>query len=133
MTPAHIQALHAYAETAELCALVLGALFIAQYTLYSPWWRDPIGRTVVAMDLAIFFAIVPLVVQTFFRVDLHAQVFLSWFDVSCVMCVPLILAWRMLVWHRITSKIAGEDRLLAVIRKIRTRNRAAGRTTRHEH
>lgn len=82
-----------------ISALVFGFLFVVQYTAYSPWWRDPIGRTVVAMDLAIFCALLPLVLGTFFHFTYREELTVAWISIGALGAVSVIEAWRMVVWY----------------------------------
>jgi hypothetical protein len=81
-------------------ATALTLLFVIQYTLSSPWWRDQVGRTVVMKDVCLLALLVPssvLMVWPHALTPLQAE----WIGVSSIGGVAIAMAWRMAVWYRI--------------------------------
>lgn len=95
---------HFYAELAEIAALVMLLLADVQWSVYQPWWRDSIGRNFVAKDAALFLTLLFVVIGTFIPLTLREQEWLGWLDITFVAAIPVILAWRMVVWHRIEQE-----------------------------
>ncbi len=114
--------IHYYAEVSEIAATFMVLAFVVQWTYYSPWWKDPVGRTFVYKDVALFLALAPLVVNTFFHFTLLELKWLQWFDVSAIALIPVILGWRMIVWHRI-NKGRRNEHVQEWIRLLLRRNR----------
>lgn len=88
-------------RSVEIAALVLAVLFVAQYTWYSPWWRDPIGRTVVAEAVAVFLSLAPGLFESYFTLTTTEYVVMLWFNFAFIALIPAIFAWRILVWHKL--------------------------------
>lgn len=89
---------HYYAEAAEIAALVMLLLADIQWSVYQPWWLDPIGRNFVAKDVALFLTLLFVVIGTFIPLTLAEQEWLGWLSISFVAAIPVILGWRMVVW-----------------------------------
>lgn len=75
-------------------------LFTAQWTFSSPWWRDPVGRTVVAKDVALLVLLVP---ACCILVDPHLVTPLQWAVIGTASTggIFVVMAWRCVVWWRI--------------------------------
>lgn len=96
-----VQGLVLYARIVEISALVTGVLFVLQYTWYSPWWRDVVGRTMVAEAVAVFLSVAPGTIENFLNLTYAERVDLEWVNVSFVALIPVIYVWRMFVWQRL--------------------------------
>lgn len=74
--------------------------FVLQYTLTSPWWRDPVGRTVIAKDGALLVLLVPscllLVWPQLFTMAERAAI-----ELASLALITVFMAWRSVVWWRI--------------------------------
>ena len=92
---------HYAAEAAEIAALVMLLLADVQWSVYQPWWKDPIGRNFVAKDAALFLTLLFVIVGTFLPLSLAEQEWLGWLSIAFVAAIPVILAQRMVVWYRI--------------------------------
>lgn len=97
-----IQWLSLYAKSVEVAALVMAGLFIIQYTWYSPWWRDAVGRTIVLMDAAVFLSVAPAVIESYFPLTVAEKVTAHWVNVSFIALIPVIFLWRIAVWRRMS-------------------------------
>lgn len=90
-----------YAKVVEIAALTLGAAFVVQYTWYSPWWRDAVGLTIVAEVVAVWLSVAPSVIESFFSLTQAERSSIRWMNISFVALVPIIFAWRILVWRKL--------------------------------
>jgi hypothetical protein len=75
-------------------------LFVVQYTLSSPWWRDPVGRTVVLKDLAVLVLLLQICLL-FLWPHLLTMTGELVLDLGSLVGVTLVMLWRMAVWYRI--------------------------------
>lgn len=76
------------------------ALFIAVYTALAPWWRNPLGRTMVALDGAIVLTLGPHMLRLWFGLN-EASAAYAWFELGAFLIVPLAILWRVWVLVRI--------------------------------
>lgn len=88
-------------KIAEIASLVTIAAFVGYYTMIARWWKSPIGRTIVAKDLALILVLLPSVLSIFFSFNRLTSQVAAWFDVGSFSLVPVIMTWRVLVWHRL--------------------------------
>lgn len=80
---------------------VVPLLFVLEYTFLSKWWKNPIGRSIVALDLALEPIMAPLWVSIMFPRWVHDHLMLfQWILVGGLVLIPVTLAYRMLVWYR---------------------------------
>lgn len=85
-------------EVASLTAIIA---FIAYYTAVARWWRHPVGRTIVAKDVALILVLLPSVLSIFFRFNRLTSYVAAWFDIGSFALVPVIMGWRIWVWRRL--------------------------------
>lgn len=87
-------------NAAVFAATAAVIISVLQWTFTSPWWNDPIGRTVIFKDFCLMVLLVP------------ASLLLVWPDLISpfgeailVLCstagIALVLSWRCVVWYRI--------------------------------
>jgi len=88
-------------KIAEIASLVTIAAFVAYYTRTARWWRSPVGRTIVAKDIALILVLLPSVLSMFFSFNRLTSYVAAWFDVGSFALVPVIMAWRIVVWRRL--------------------------------
>lgn len=81
-------------------ATISVVLFVVQYTLSSPWWRDPVGRTVVAKDCALLCLLIPAVLVMVWP-GLLDPVAGEIVGVTSLALVAAAMLWRSVVWWRI--------------------------------
>lgn len=99
-------------------AMVSVLVYVVQYTLSSPWWRDPVGRTVVAKDLVI------LMLLLLTCIGLIWPTWLTPGEATVLTAVILVgvsvtMVWRSVVWYRIKP-----PRTWLVFRRARHRRSA---------
>ena len=79
---------------------ISAALFITQYTNYSPWRKDPIGRTVVYRDIATIFALTPLILSLWFHLSSSASQIVAWVYIVAISMITPIMLMSMSAWYR---------------------------------
>lgn len=88
----------------EVAAVASIIAFVAYYTYLAPWWRDPIGRTIVAKDLALVLALIPGILSIFLHMSRSTSYVVAWIDVGMLAAITGVMAWRIAVWHQIHKK-----------------------------
>lgn len=83
---------------ADVAAL---AVFVAVYTKLAPWWRSPIGRTLVIKDVLLVLAFTPTILSLFFRFSRLTSLAAAWVDVGLFALIAAVVAWRTVIWWRI--------------------------------
>ena len=92
------------------CTVVLIA-FVVQYSLYAKWWANPIGQTVVALDLCVLILLIPSDIGTLWPSwsFLHGIGYV-WFEVGLLFLVLATMLWRMAVWQAVVRSKPRGDR-----------------------
>lgn len=85
----------------DVAALVTIAAFVAYYTKLAPWYRNVIGRTIVLKDIALILVLIPSVLSLFMHFGRTTSLVVGWYDVTSFAMVPVIMVWRIAVWHKI--------------------------------
>lgn len=81
--------------------------FIADYWRLAPWWKNPIGRTIVIKDFLLILCLLPPVVSLFFQFNRLTSNVAAWIDISDFGLLTPCMIWRIVVWERIHR---GKDR-----------------------
>lgn len=76
-------------------------LFVAQYTRLAPWWRQPVGRTIVVKDLLLVLLFIPTILSLFFSLNRLTSHLAAWLDVALIGLVTPVMVWRTWVWEKI--------------------------------
>jgi hypothetical protein len=100
-------------KVVEVASVVSIVAFVAYYTKVAPWWRDPIGRTIVIKDLALILVLIPSILSIFLHFSRLSSYVAAWFDVASFALVPVIMCWRIVVWRKIhkAGTLNGNDTL----------------------
>jgi hypothetical protein len=85
----------------EIASVVTITAFIACYSRWAPWWRDPIGRTIVYKDIALILVLLPSILSIFLSFNRLTSHIAAWFDVGSFALVPVIMCWRIAVFRKI--------------------------------
>jgi hypothetical protein len=72
--------------------------WVAVYTRLAAWWRNPVGRTLVAKTLLIAGMFVPSILSLFFRLNRQDSLIAGWVDVVLIGAVTPVMLWRTAVW-----------------------------------
>lgn len=83
---------------ADLTAVVL---FTAVYTVLAPWWRNPVGRTLVVLDILLGLAVIPSLLSLFFQFSRLTSYLAAWFDTGIFALIALALLQRIPLWIRL--------------------------------
>jgi hypothetical protein len=82
--------------------------FIAQYTRLAPWWRSPVGRTIVIKDALLLGVLVPSVLSLFFEFNRLSSHIAAWVDIVFLGLITPVMCWRIWIWERIHRHGGGE-------------------------
>jgi uncharacterized BrkB/YihY/UPF0761 family membrane protein len=88
-------------KVVEVASVVTIAAFIACYSRWAPWHRNPIGRTIVLKDVALMLVLIPSILSIFINFNRLTSHIAAWFDVGSFALVPIIMVWRIFVFRRI--------------------------------
>jgi hypothetical protein len=83
-----------------LAAFVASMAFILGYSAVAPWWRYPVGRTVVSLDFAVAFSLLPGVLRIWFGVPVNTA-FFAWYYCVSLLLVAGITLWRLLTIYEL--------------------------------
>lgn len=92
-----------------IAGAVSAALFIVVYSLLAPWWRDPIGRTIVILDGLIGAAFIPSILSLFFNFNRLTSYIAAWFDVTDFTAITFMLLHRSWLWTRLHRQRGEEE------------------------
>ena len=71
--------------------------WVALYSVLAPWWRNPVGRTLVAKT-ALF---IPTALSLFFNLSRTDSLVAGWADAALIGLVTPVMLWRSAVWVRL--------------------------------
>ena len=89
-----------------ICGFVSLVTWIGVYTWLAPWWRNPIGRTLVSKAVLIAALFVPSILALFFDLSAFTSIVVGWIDAALIWLVTPVMIWRIIVWLRLHK--AGE-------------------------
>lgn len=75
--------------------------WIAVYTALAPWWRNAIGRTLVAGTALVALLLVPTSLSLFFHFGRLHRLAVAWTDVVLIGLITPVMVWRSAVWIRL--------------------------------
>lgn len=91
-------------------ALASNAAFLAVYTSLARWWRNPVGRTIVAVDLAVFLALLPVALSLYFTFSRLDSRLAAGLDLASITAIPVTMCWRIWTWlHLQRAEDAGRE------------------------
>lgn len=86
-------------------------LWIAVYTRLAPWWRDPVGRTLVIKTALIAAVFVPTTLSLFFQFSRLSSHIAAWVQVGLICLVTPVMLWRTVVWIQMDRDPGGRGEL----------------------
>ena len=89
-------------DGATIAATLAIFLFVLQYTLTSPWWRDQVGTTIVVKDLALLAILVPSCAVLIWHSLLTVRQS-AWISLIVLSLMTLVMLWRCVVWYRVSK------------------------------
>jgi hypothetical protein len=89
-----------YGEVITLASFFAAVGFVALYSVLAPWWKTPLGRSIVALDTAVAMTVAPSVLHFVFGVtSLKSETF-AFFTLGAFTMIPIIIVWRgWLLWR----------------------------------
>lgn len=90
--------LNAMIRWSLLAMIIVLVIAIVQYTIYQPWWKDPIGFMVVFLEIAILVQIVPQEYAQWFVHSIGGTIDLGFAAVILSMLVTVGMIGRIIVW-----------------------------------
>ena len=75
--------------------------FIAVYSALAPWWKNPIGRTIVTLDALLGLAFLPSILSLFFQFSRLTSHIAAWADIGIFWLITLTLIYRSFLWVRL--------------------------------
>lgn len=88
-------------KVVEIASVVTITAFVGYYTKLAPWYKNPIGRTIVLKDLALILVLIPSILSLFFHFSRVTSYVAAWFDMISFAMVPVIMVWRIAVFRKI--------------------------------
>ena len=83
---------------ADIVAIVI---FIADYSRLVPWWRNPVGRTIVIKDILLLGVISTVVLSVFFQFSRFTSQVAAWIQIAELGAMAAVMLWRTIVFERI--------------------------------
>lgn len=75
--------------------------FVVVYTRVAKWWNNPVGRTIVAIDLSLFLALFPVTLSIFFELNRVESQIGAAVDLAAFVAISITMLWRIYVWLRL--------------------------------
>jgi len=88
-------------KVVEIASVVTITAFIACYSRWAAWIRNPIGRTIVLKDISLILVLLPSILSIFWHWNRLTSHIAAWFDVGAFALVPVIMCWRIVVFGKI--------------------------------
>lgn len=85
----------------EIGGLVTITAFICCYSRWARWWKNPIGRTLVAKDIALILVFIPSVLSIFLRFNRLTSHIAAWSDIAMIGSISPVMIWRTAVFWKI--------------------------------
>ena len=87
-------------EAGSIGAVIAVIQWVTVYTVLQPWWRSPIGRSLVLF--AGFSVVTPVlfILSLFFHLNLAGSHLLAWVEIALLIAYVPAMAWRSVVWIR---------------------------------
>lgn len=76
------------------------AAFILAYTKLAPWWKDPIGRTIVIKDILLFLVMIPTMLSLFLSFNRLTSQIAAWVDLALLGAIGPVMLWRIWVFWK---------------------------------
>jgi len=84
-------------------AAAAGLVYLVGYTVMVPWWRNPVGRSMVSLVAAIELLLLPPVLRSLAGVDLRDPWF-RWYYWASLHLVAFVMLWRLVVAYRVQRR-----------------------------
>lgn len=102
---------NALSDVIAVGAIFSVILFIGVYTKLAPWWREPVGLTLVLAEFFILALYVSILLHIVFLPAFNAvPVWVSIVDLFITGGIMGVNIWRTFVWFKIARKLWQDDR-----------------------
>ncbi len=88
-------------KVVEVASVVTIVAFVACYTRWAAWYRNPIGRTIVIKDLLLIIAFIPSILSLFWTFNRLTSHIAAWLDVAMIGLISPVMIWRIFVFGKI--------------------------------
>lgn len=88
-------------RAALICGFASLVAWIALYSWLAPWYRNPIGRTLVAKTALVALMFIPSMLSLFFHMNRLDSYIAGWVDVGLIGLVTPVMIWRCFVWLKL--------------------------------
>jgi hypothetical protein len=88
-------------KIATISGFVALVAWIVVYTRLAAWWKNPVGRTLVAKSALIAALLVPTALSLFFNLNRLDSRIAGWIDVALLGLVTPVMWWRTAVWIKL--------------------------------
>jgi hypothetical protein len=84
--------------------------FVLIYSKLAPWWRNPIGRTIVIKDILLTLVLIPSALSLFLHFSRLTSEVASWLDIVLLGSITPVMLWRIRIWFKIHgNKVTDAD------------------------
>lgn len=91
-------------KIAECFAAGATTFFIAEYSVFAPWWKDDVGRTIVWKDIALLQAFGLSILSLFFNFNRLTSEVAGFLGVFVIFEIGFVMCWRCYVWYKLHKK-----------------------------
>lgn len=81
-----------------LATVIVLVALIVQYSIYQPWWKDPIGRTIGGLEIILLAEALPQLFAQFFVHSTEETIEIAYIAVVIAMLVVVVLFIRFVTW-----------------------------------
>jgi hypothetical protein len=85
----------------EVASVATIVSFVACYTLWAPWYRNAIGRTIVIKDLLLIVVFIPSILSIFLHYNRLTSHIAAWLDVAMIGLISPVMIWRTYIFWKI--------------------------------
>lgn len=85
------------------------AAFIAVYWRLAPWYKNPIGRTIVIEGILLILMLTPSLLSLFLHFNRLTSHIAAWVDIGLFALLAPVMLWRCAVWIRIHRAKRGDE------------------------
>jgi hypothetical protein len=88
--------------TADAAAIMI---FIADYSRLAPWWRQPIGQTLVVKDILLLIPITLGLLSVFFHFNRLTSEVAAWMTVAAFGLIAPVMLWRTWLFEKVHKRV----------------------------
>lgn len=88
----------------SVAAIVSVAQWIACYTVFQPWWRSRIGRSLILLAGMSMVTPVLFILTLFFNLNRADSHILAWTEIALLFAYVPAMLWRSWIWTRVSVR-----------------------------